>query len=122
MDKLFPKRLKLQVVFKGALAGKTPEVFNYKTVKEVDAKEEWYKSVYKPDVVEFVRTPGMIQVKNKPQELVGTAIMEAAKVEDIFDAPPMWAGKDDTIWGQGFENTWYVATPDFTEVVKLKKA
>ena len=120
MKKLFPRRLKLQVIFKGPLDGKPREVFNFKTMKEVNTKEAWYKSVYKPDAVEFIHTPGMIQIHNKPQELVGTNLMPGVPVEAMFEKFPQWIGDKDTVWGQGFENTWYVAREDFSEVYKLK--
>ena len=121
MDELFPKRPKLKVIFKGALVGKTPEIFSCKDMKEFTAREAWYKDVYKPDVIEFIHVPGMIQIKDKPQELVGTALMEGQAIETMFTNAPNWAKKKDTVWGQGFEDTWYVAPKDFSEVVKLKK-
>ena len=120
-DGLFPKRPKLKVYFKGALDGKNPEVFVFKNMKELRAKEDWYRGVYQPEVVEFIYVPGMIQIKNKPQELVGTTLMEGVAIETMFTNAPKWAKKKDTVWGQGFEDTWYVAPADFSEVVKLKK-
>ena len=117
---LFPKRPKLKVIFRGALVGKAPEIFSCKDMKEFKARETWYRDVYKPDVVEFIHVPGMIQIKDKPQELVGTDLMEGVAIETVFINAPVWAKKEDTVWGQGFEDTWYVAPPDFSEVVKLK--
>ena len=120
-DGLFPKRPKLKVKFRGALSGKTQEVFVFKTMKELDAKADWFKSIYKDEVVEFIQVPGMIQIKDKPAELVGTKLVDAVAVETMFSNVPPWIKKKSTIWGQGFENTWYVAPKDFSEVVKLKK-
>ena len=120
-DGLFPKRPKLKVHFKGALGGKAQEVFIFKTMKELTAKEDWYRSVYQPSVIEFIHVPGMIQIRDKPQELVGTALMEGVAIETVFTNAPNWAKKKDTIWGQGFEDTWYIATSDFSKVTKLKK-
>ncbi|MCK5788548.1 MAG: hypothetical protein KAH32_06095, partial [Chlamydiia bacterium] len=116
-----PKRPKLKVIFRGALVGKAPEIFIFKDMKELRAKEAVYRGIYQPEVIEFIYVPGMIQIKDKPQELVGTVMMEGQAIETVFTNAPNWAKRKDTIWGQGFENTWYIAPPDFSEVVKLKK-
>jgi len=117
---LFPKRLKLKVNFKGALDGKTQEKYLFKTQKELEAKEAWYRSIYTPAVISFVRVPGLVHIINKPIELAGSAIMEAPALETIFKNVPNFANNRDTIWGRGFEDTLYVAKPDFSEIVKLK--
>jgi len=121
MDELFPKRLKLKVNFKGALSGKTQEKYLFKTQKELEAKEDWYRGIYKSDVIEFVRVAGMVEIIDKPAELKGSSIIAAPALETIFTNVPNFAKNGDTIWGKGFENTLYVATPDFNEIVKLKR-
>ena len=121
MVKLFPKRPKLKVIFKGALKGKSPEVFIFTDMKDLKAKIAWFKAEYESKTVKFIQVPGMIEIRDKPPELVGTDFVDAADIGTIFSNAPKWAEKKETIWGQGFEDTWYVATPTFTNVVKLKK-
>ena len=120
-EKFFPKRIKLKIKFKGALEGKTQEVFLFKNMKDLRVTEDWYRTIYKPEVIEFIQVPGIIEIIDKPKELMGSLIMAAPKLEDMFKYVPEFALEKDAVWGRGFENTLYVADKDFKTVVKLKK-
>jgi hypothetical protein len=120
-EKFFPKRIKLKVKFKGSLEDKTQEIFLFTNMKSLRITEDWYKTIYKPEVIEFVQVPGIIEIIDKPKELMDSLIAAAPKLEDVFEYVPEFALEESAIWGRGFENTLYVADKNFKEVVKLKK-
>jgi hypothetical protein len=90
-------------------------------MKDLRVTEDWFKAIYKPEVIEFIQVPGFIGIIDKPKELMSSLIMAAPKLEDVFEYVPEFALEESTIWGRGFENTLYVADKDFKNVVKLKK-
>lgn len=119
-EKYFPKRIKLKVKL-NIFNEKKVDSFLFKTYKETHNKMEEYKAIFKPDAVEFVLVQGMVQIIDKPEELEGTALMPGKTLEDLYLNVPEWANDPELIYGKGFENTLYIAKPDFSKITKLKK-
>ena len=119
-EKFFPKRIKLKVKVQ-APNGERIDKFLFKTFKEAEEKITEYKNIYKPEAVEFILVQGMVQIISKPKELQDNPLLGQVSTSDFFWNAPEWADNEDTIFGKGFENTLYVAKPDFSEIVKLKE-
>lgn len=119
MREFFPERYKLKIMFKGPLKNNSQETFYFKSLKELQVKKELYKLTYKPEAIEFREVLGRILIHDKPVELSTQGFLKI-KASSLFFDVPKWINNSDTIWGQGFEHTWYVAKADFSEIIKLK--
>jgi len=119
-EKYFPKRIKLKVLVKDLDGNSTMTSYLFKTFKKAEETMNKYKAIYKPEGVDFILVQGMVQIINKPEELKSNPMLGTIDVQSLYYNAPAWSNDDDVVWGRGFENTLYIAKPDYSEIVKLK--
>ena len=110
---LFPVRNKLTILWANGEEETHIAYDDFDYIKKI--KQNRCKGMTKKEIKNVVFSDGYIEVLDNPP--IDDETFERMR----FSNEPLWIEEDTTVWGEGYRGGIFVATPDFKEVIRLKK-